>query len=251
MENTPRAAGPVQTGALPRVLRELIRTPLFRELLKLNLKESPPGSAAELARTILMEDVDITLSLLGSSPQALNFLSEFLLEAVKQFQNFPPEMLREFLRQMSERVDKETLQALPVAFSQLADDLVWVDPETVRALKSGLAAAANSALWAASGVLTRLETAPGTAPMAKEKGAGLDPEALAGLINTSVRSLGRALAERPGYLREVVSHIDSKAVRKAADGALNAFIEARIPLLSMAAWACRAFCRVIKAKLKR
>ncbi len=153
MEDTTRATGVEQAGALPRVMRELIRTPMFRELLKLNLQESPPGTAAELARTILWEDVDVTLSLLGSSPQAVNFVCEFLVEAGRQFQNFPAEVLQIFIRQMGEKVDLENLQALPGAVSPVIDTLVWSDPAAVQGLRNLLASAANASLWGASGVL--------------------------------------------------------------------------------------------------
>lgn len=246
MENTPRAADAMQTGALPRVVRELIRTPVFRELIKLNLRESPPGTASELARTILWEDVDMTLSLLGSSPQALNFLSEFLVETGRQFQNFPAEVLQIFIRQMGEGVDRENLQALPGALAPIIDTLIWSDPAAVQSLRNGLVGAANAGLWMSSSTLTRLEAGLKSAPA----GPPLDAEAVAELINSGARSLGRSIASRPGFLKEVVAHVDRKAVRRAADEAFNALLDARIPIISVVSWACGAVFRRIKGKLK-
>ena len=246
MEHTQRANDAVQTGALPRVMRELIRTPVLRELLKLNLAESPPGTAAELARTILFEDVDITLSLLGSSPQALNFLTEFLVEAGRQFQNFPAEILQIFIRQMGERVDKENLQALPGALAPIIDTLIWSDPAALQSLRNGLVAAANAGMWLSSSTLDRLETGLASAPAGRQ----LDAEAVAELINASARTLGRSMASRPDFLKEVVSQIDRGAMRRAADGAFNALLDARIPIISVIGWACGAVFRRIKRKLK-
>jgi hypothetical protein len=246
MEETVRATGVEQSGALPRVMRELIRTPVFRELLKLNLQESPPGTAAELARTVLWEDVDVTLSLLGSSPQAVNFLSEFLVETGRQFQNFPAEVLQIFIRQMGEKVDVESLQALPGAVSPVIDTLLWSDPAAVQGLHNLLAAVANASLWGASGMLSRLEEAPPTSG----KRTSLDAEAVAELINSGARSLSKAAASRPGFLGEVASHIDREAVRGAADGALSALLRAGIPVLAMVSWTLKAAGKMIKAKLK-
>jgi hypothetical protein len=246
MENTQRASDAVQTGALPRVMRELIRTPVLRELLKMNLAESPPGTAAELARAILFEDVDITLSLLGSSPQALNFLTEFLVETGRQFQNFPAEVLQIFIRQMGKRVDMENLQALPGALAPIIDTLIWSDPEALQSLRNGMVGGANAALWASSSTLTRLEAGLAAAPAGRQ----LDAEAVAELINACARSLGRSMAARPDFLKEVVSRVDRGAVRRAADGAVNALLDARIPIISVIGWACGTVLRRIKRKLK-
>ncbi len=242
-----QTAVPQQTGALPRVLRELIRTPAFRELIKLNLQESPPGTASLLARTLLWEDVDITLSLLGASPQAVNSLLEFLVELGNQFQNFPEEVLQIFIRQMGEKVDKDNLKALPGAISPVIDTLLWNDRAAVQGLRNLLAAAANVTLWGASGTLDRLEESP---PTGGDRTA-LDAEAVAELINSGARSLARATASRPGFLGDVVSHIDREAVRAAADGALSAFLRAGIPVLGVIGWACKAAFNMVKGKLKR
>lgn len=247
MDDAVRSASVEGTGALPRVTRELIRTPLFRELLKLNLQETSPGTAAELARTIIWEDVDITLSLLGSSPQAINFASEFLLELGRQIGNFPGGVLQTFLSQMGEKVDLDSLKALPEAVSPVLDNLVWSDPAVMRGLRGMMASAANASLWGAAGVLDRL----GESPPASGKGKTLDAEAVAELINAGARSLSRSAVSRPGFLSDVVSHIDREAVRVAADGALSAFLRAGIPLFGVIGWACKAAITMIKGKLKR
>ncbi len=246
MEKTVPAAGAETSGALPRVMRELIRTPVFRELLKLNLREAPHGSAAELARVLVFEDVDIFLSLFGSSPQAVNSASEFLLELARQLESFPPEVLRAFIRRMGAKVEVEAVKALPGAVSPLFDALLWSDAAAVQGLRDLLAAAANAALWGGADVLKRLEEAPaggGRRP-------GLDAEAVAELINAGARTFGMAASSRPAFLAEVATHLDREALRAAADGALDAVSEAGISVVAAFSWALKAAWKIIKGKLK-
>jgi len=59
-----------EVGLAARVLRELVRTPAFRELVKLNLAETDPERARELVRTLLWEDPNLSLSAAGVTPDA-------------------------------------------------------------------------------------------------------------------------------------------------------------------------------------
>jgi hypothetical protein len=110
MEETMTAgAGPGLVDAAARVLRELLRTPRFKQSLKIVLGSLDPESAPNLVRTLAWEDTDIFLSLLGSLPELANILLLASRELVSQMENFTPEMLDEFLGQVAERLDGEAL----------------------------------------------------------------------------------------------------------------------------------------------
>jgi hypothetical protein len=228
----PAAAEPDAVGAPARVLRELMRTPAFRELLKLSLREGPPGSAASLARTLLREDVDLALSVMGSTPLALNRLLEFLLEMAEQLSSFPAPILEDFLRQMAERVDGERASALSAALGEVLDSILWGNPQAVLRLKAALVDVANSGMWAGAEALERLRGPSDGASGPLLELPGMDAEAAAELLNSLARLLGQSLSRRPDFLREVFSHIDREAMRQAADGALGSALEMCMPALA-------------------
>ena len=67
-------------GAGARVLREVIRTPAFLEIIKTNITGFEPEDARALVRTFLREDANLSLSLIGTSPVVINYIVEAILE---------------------------------------------------------------------------------------------------------------------------------------------------------------------------
>lgn len=126
MDDTPGHAG--EGGAPPgsagaRVLREVIRTPVFLEIIKTNMVELDPESARELVRTLMWEDVGLSLSTVGMGPEVVNYLVEMLLEVGRQLSGFPPPLLEAFLSRLASRVDREKVGMLPEVYGPLLDKL--------------------------------------------------------------------------------------------------------------------------------
>lgn len=107
MEDTIKQAGLVD--AANRVTRELLRTPRFKEGIKIVLNSLDPDSASDLVKTIMWEDADIFLSLLASLPEMLNIVFLALREMTAQLSNFTPEMLNDFMEQTVANLDGEAL----------------------------------------------------------------------------------------------------------------------------------------------
>ena len=111
-EDRPEGTG---YSALPALVRELIRTPGFKELLLIHLRDVNPENARELVKTAIWEDVAFTMSVLGASPDLVNWLSEALVELGVQLNNFTLDILRDFLVQLGRDLDVEKLRAVPSA----------------------------------------------------------------------------------------------------------------------------------------
>lgn len=119
MEETRATAGGAGAGA--RVLREIIRTPAFLELIKVNSSDLDPEAARELVRTLMWEDVELSLSLVGTLPEVVNYLAAALLELGGQMNGFPGGLLRQFVEQAAAEIDLETLKEFPATFSPLLE----------------------------------------------------------------------------------------------------------------------------------
>lgn len=125
-------------SALPGMVRELIRTPGFKELLMLHLRDVNPGNARELVKTAIWEDVVFTMSALGATPQLVNWLVEALIELGVQLNNFTLDILRDFMVKLGQDLDIERLRELPAAYAPLVNELLLEDREALDGLIAGL-----------------------------------------------------------------------------------------------------------------
>ncbi len=138
-------AGPEGGGysALPGMVRELIRTPGFKELLMLHLRDINPDNARELMKAAIWEDVVFTMSALGATPQLVNWLLEALIELGVQLNNFTLDILRDFLVKLGQDLDVEKLRLLPAAYAPLVNELLLEDREALDGLIAGLGSLAE------------------------------------------------------------------------------------------------------------
>jgi len=91
--------------AADRILRELIRTPKFKEGVILILNSIDPPAARRLVRTFFWQDPGLLMSILGSMPTMINAASEALAEAAVQMANMPPLLLQDLLNQVFAGID--------------------------------------------------------------------------------------------------------------------------------------------------
>lgn len=131
------------TSALPGLVRELIRTPGFKELLFIHLRDINPENAKQLIRNVIWEDVVFSMSIIGATPGLINWLAEALVELGVQLNNFTLEMLRDFLVKMGSDLDIEKLKSIPAAYAPLANELLLDDREALDGLIAGLGSIAE------------------------------------------------------------------------------------------------------------
>jgi len=93
-----------------RILKVLLKRPVVKNNIRAVLGNIDSDNARELARTILWEDPEIVLSLMGAVPALANVLVRFLDEVIFQVrEKFPPELLREFIGAVLQDVDREAI----------------------------------------------------------------------------------------------------------------------------------------------
>jgi hypothetical protein len=123
-------------------MREVIRTPAFLEIIKTNMVALDPEGARLAVRTVLWEDPELTLSLAGTAPEAINYLVEAVLELGRQLEQFPAPLLDAFLDQLIGGIDTGSLREVPAVYGPLME-------------KMGFPQRAASALSAAVNALAR------------------------------------------------------------------------------------------------
>lgn len=102
-----------------RVMREIIRTPAFLEIIKTNMTALDPEGARIAVRTILWEDPELALSLASTVPEVVNYLVEAVLELGRQLNQFPEPLLNAFIDQLVLGVDPEELRQFPAVYGPL------------------------------------------------------------------------------------------------------------------------------------
>jgi len=103
---------PVKKGIIDgssRVLKELLRTPRFKETVRILEREWDPENAPALVRTLWEEDPEIFLGLAGALPSLGNAAVGALREILRHLSTFPPGMLSPFMAELVDEMDAEGL----------------------------------------------------------------------------------------------------------------------------------------------
>jgi hypothetical protein len=158
-------------GARARVMREVIRTPAFLEIIQTNMAALDPEGASIAVRTLLWEDPELALSLAGATPEVINYLVEAVLELGRQLNTFPGPLLDAFIDQLSTGVNVDRMREVPVVLGPVMEKVDF---------QRRAAQAAGS------------------------------------VVNAVARSINRAAARNPYFLRDSISGVDGREVGRAA-----------------------------------
>ena len=219
-----------EIGTLPRVLREVLRSPFFKEILKLHLTDIDPNTARDAIKVLMWEDVDFALSLFDASPQVLNSVLGAVLELGIQLQNFSPELLRSYVNHMSGEIDTDSFREIPSVYSSLIETLFWENPELKKKISEGIFTGVNNFLAAGAGVMTRMdETA--LEGVASPGGTALDPEAVGKFVTAGARLLHHAAEKNPYFLGDVARNIEVDELVAAAFSILKGMLRAMASMM--------------------
>ncbi|NLI69518.1 MAG: hypothetical protein GX364_01445 [Firmicutes bacterium] len=186
----PGKTGEISAG--PRIMRQLLRTPMFKDLAALSVDAKDPESARELARTLLWEDAAFSFGMLGGLPQDINILLAFLDEIGIQLHHVPPELLQQFVTEMAAKIDREALKALPETYAPLLKTLIWEDAERRQNIKTGGFEALNALMYMLADFLNAASMRREEMQELSPEGFHPDPQALAAGITSLFRWMGAA-----------------------------------------------------------
>lgn len=129
------------------LLKETLRTPLVKDLLRRRLQDAsrPPRAAG---RTLLWQDPEVSLGILGALPGYVNRSVATLNELLAEMEDkFTPEILRAFLLSIINEIDLAQLRQTGASLGRLALRLADVsDIPSVAATLSRQAGAAAKGL---------------------------------------------------------------------------------------------------------
>ncbi len=215
IERAERGGGQMESTTVPRrgpiegtsrVLRELLRTPRFKKTVGILLRELDPENAGLLVRTLMWEDPEFFLSLLGAAPGVANSVINGLRELVGQLSNFPPGLLASFVSIILEEVDAEGLGRAFGDAGRLLTDVQVTGGEDFLESVSGLVRRF------AAGV-AGTPTAPGALPLSAEEFV----EALLPALGALAGALGKEASREGSEMNRAVRRLAAGVRQVAAD----------------------------------
>jgi len=201
----------MSTGTFTRthggILREVLGTPVFKDILRTNLNHVNPSTGSDLVKTLLWQDPEVFLALVSSLPAIVNALTRACLELGVQLQDkFPAELLKSYLEALYRDLDSKDLKGCGKVWGGLASSL-WKGSSEFRA-------------GATRSILT----------------AG--PKVVADAVNGLARSVNAFNRENPGavsiFLASVLKDLDREEVRQATHSLAGAFLDQK---WHVASWA--------------
>ena len=185
------------------ILRELIRSPLVKDILRVNLNEMNPKTGSQMVKTLLGQDPEVFFGLISSLPVLINTLISASTELAIQLKvKYPPEMLKAFLTSLYDDIDKDALRQCGKAWTELATSLWKASPELRQA---------------ATGFLL-----------------SSGPEIKAGAINGLARFVNTVTQNNPQafstFIARTLSNIDAREVGKATHTLAGAFLDQKCHL---------------------
>lgn len=113
--------------AADRILAQLLKKPAFKSGIRTVLNNIDPGSSNRLAKTILWEDMEVTMSFLSAVPNIANaaiLFSDAMLAQIRE--KFPPPMFNGFIGEIAGDIDVDGFNRVKQKATQLIDDLMPV-----------------------------------------------------------------------------------------------------------------------------
>ena len=117
-----------------RVLKELLKKPGFKEGVRTVLQNIDPEASRRVVRTMMWQDPEFFLGVLGAVPSIVNSLTQCVDEMFIQLnEKFSPQLLHGFIKSIVLSLDKKTLESIVRNGKVLATQLWVVAEETYNA----------------------------------------------------------------------------------------------------------------------
>jgi hypothetical protein len=108
-----------EAGLAPRLLREVLQTPAFRELVVLNTAEVEGATGRRLVKTLIDEGVELPLSAVGTIPGTLGVAASSATAVAEHLRGLPQPLLDAYVSSVADAIDLEELEKLPAVWGPL------------------------------------------------------------------------------------------------------------------------------------
>ena len=116
-----------------RILKELLKKPVFKDGVRTVLKNIDPTSSRQFVRTLMWQDPEFFLALISALPPLVNAAITGIDELLIQLrEKMSPLLLHDFLRSMASSVDRDTLESIVKNGKGLAVDLFAMADEVLK-----------------------------------------------------------------------------------------------------------------------
>lgn len=225
MDESATRTGGVIDGA-SHVLAELLRSPRFKQSLRIVLNELDPENAPRLVSTLWEEDPEVFLGLLSSLPAVTNAVIEMAREILAHGSEFPPALLRSFAAELFQGVRADRLGeaagllvVLAVRMGDRSDPaLAEATGDFGRRLAAGFTASLSSAgidgAQFAEGFISSILKAAGALAARAGSEAAKEGTATAKAVDTLAAGIRDLARENPEFIKSVAGPL-ARAVGEA------------------------------------
>lgn len=132
------------------IIRELLRTPVFKDIIRNNTHALQYGSGSTMVKTVMGQDPEVFLNLAVSTPALVNIFTRALAELGQQLKSqYPPDTLAVFMESILGEIDTGSLKQCGLVWKDLISSLLRSSPEVMKklagkALSAGPATAAQT-----------------------------------------------------------------------------------------------------------
>ncbi len=124
------------------IIDEILKTPVFKEVLRGHLKAIDAGKGPRMARSIMWQDVEVFLAILGSFPPIINKWIATIGESGRQIsEKFAPQLLKEFMGNLLKDIDLDAIKECGTTYKELSRRFLEHSPEITSGIGDRLAKA--------------------------------------------------------------------------------------------------------------
>jgi hypothetical protein len=121
MQYRAESVEPGEPGTVVRLLREIVNTPAFVEVIKTNLGTFDEESARQLVRTLMKEDPELSVTVAATFPQIVNYLAAAVAEFGQQLDNLPEGLGDQYLEEFTLGIDSARFQEIAEVYRSFVD----------------------------------------------------------------------------------------------------------------------------------
>jgi hypothetical protein len=199
------------------IIKELIRKPFIKGMIRRRLMEITPEEARSLVKTLLWQDIEVVFGVMGALPSCINAAAAALGTLAHELNTkVSPEMSRGFARSLVQDIDTAIIIDSMQATTALMRNMTEASPE----LKNFMT-----------------DKVPGI---------------IASGINSGTAGINRLCKENPeilgSFVNSLISGIDKNALNEASFNIAEVFLDARPGL---AGWTLKLIKRRVSKHFKR